>query len=95
LKTWQFSFSLAVRPHPPRRVCRPQVANKIKIILSGGYADRKDTYRLASVSFSREARKACAQSRRNPLSPKATAFGEHKKVRPKPDGLFCVFYSAT
>ena len=37
---------------------------KCKSILSGGSADRKNTSRLASVSFSRDARKACAQSRR-------------------------------
>jgi hypothetical protein len=33
---------------------RPQAQNKIEIILSGGFADRKNTYRLARVVFDKE-----------------------------------------
>ena len=47
---------------------------KSKSMLSGGFADRKHTKRLASVSFSRSARKACTQSRRSPFCQKSTGF---------------------
>ena len=43
-------------------------------MLSGGSADRKHTDHLASVSFLRSARKACAQSRCIPFVRKAPAF---------------------
>ncbi|CAH0542784.1 hypothetical protein [Oscillospiraceae bacterium] len=43
-------------------------------MLSGGFADRKHTYRLASVEFCPYGAKLCAQSRRNPPFKKAPAF---------------------
>ena len=42
---------------------RPAGRNKIKIMLSGGFADRKHTARLASVEFVRLRRTNYARSR--------------------------------
>ncbi|CAH0535219.1 hypothetical protein [Oscillospiraceae bacterium] len=43
-------------------------------MLSGGSADRKHTYHLASVEFCPKGAKLCAQSRCSPLWLKSAAF---------------------
>ena len=64
------------RPHQSQSQASQSFAirrwrNKIKIMLSGGSADRKNTSHLASVEILRSAQNLCAQSRCNPFPAKA------------------------
>ena len=49
-------------------------------MLSGGSADRKHTYRLASVEFCASGAKLCAQSRRTPFCQKSVSFFDSLKA---------------
>ena len=53
---------------------RPAGRNKIKIMLSGGFADRKHTARLASVEFCALAQNYARSRGASPLPEKASAF---------------------
>ena len=53
----------------------PQGEIKSKSILSGGFADLKNTARLASVEFCPIGAKLCAQSRRSSFAKKPLLFG--------------------
>ena len=58
---------------------RPAGRNKIKIMLSGGSADRKNTSHLASVEILRSAQNLCARSRCSLFQQKAPLFVELDK----------------
>ena len=68
---------------------RPAGRNKIKIMLSGGFADRKHTARLASVEFCALAQNYARSRGATPFFLKSISFLERKKPSGVPDG-FCL-----
>lgn len=75
------------RAEKPRRVSPSADGEiKFKFILSGGFADRKNTARLASVEFCALGAKLCAQSRRNPFLSKKHQLFRKKKEPPGKTG---------
>ena len=72
------SSSLAYQKKP-RRVCAAHGANKVQIIFGGGVYVDKNTFRPASVEFSRQRRENYARSRVQSPQMRAQRSGSHLK----------------